>query len=104
MLTGPPRKRQWKLRGFFKVTRGAKVTAGVAANEFLVSSLLLLKLLLPSSSLLPVQHVAPPISSPPSSGLGSWLKGPSSGPPMLSWTQAGGAITVFPALEPEVAA
>ena len=40
MLTWSPRKRPWKLRGFFKVTRRAEVTAGVAANEFLVSSVL----------------------------------------------------------------
>ena len=40
MLTWSPRKRPWRLRGFFKVTCGAEVTAGVAANEFLVSSVL----------------------------------------------------------------
>ena len=50
MLTWSPRKRPWRLRGFFKVTRGAEVTAGVATNEFLVSSVLLTAPLWLSSS------------------------------------------------------
>lgn len=112
MLTWSPRKWRWKLRGFFKVTWGAKVTAGVAANELLASSSA------PFWGHLCSPPPLPPFNTWPHCPFPGMLAGsslqlqlrvwdlgsnsPSSGTPMCSWPQTDGVTLPSPTGDPEM--